>query len=118
MTSNLGSKESLHDKCIGFAHDNIKNNIRNNLKKQFKEEFINRIDEIILFKHLDISALKQIAKLKICDVYKRASNMGIILEIDDKVYDLLAEEAMMESGFGARPLNRLIVNKVEKSYLS
>ena len=114
MTSNLGDKEILQNKNIGFANASNRNNIRQNLKKQFKEEFINRIDEIILFEHLGISALKEIAKLKISEVLQRASSIGINLEIDDNVYDLLSKEARNEIGFGARPLNRLIVSKIEK----
>ena len=114
MTSNLGDKEILQNKNIGFANASNRNNIRHNLKKQFKEEFINRIDEIILFEHLDLSALKEIAKLKISEVLQRATSIGINLEIDDNVYDLLSKEAGNEIGFGARPLNRLIVSKIEK----
>ena len=114
MTSNLGSKDVLQDKNIGFASCNSRNNIRQKLKNQFKEEFINRIDEIILFDHLSNSALKEIAKIKISDVSGRALSRGINLNIEDEVYDLLAIEAIKESGFGARPLNRLIVSKIEK----
>ena len=114
MTSNLGSQELIQNKNIGFAYSKGKNNIRQNLKKQFKEEFINRIDEIILFERLDASALKEIAKLKIIDILQRTSSLGISLDINDNVYEFLANEAMKENGFGARPLTRLIVSKIEK----
>ena len=114
MTSNLGSQELIQNKNIGFAYSKGKNNIRQNLKKQFKEEFINRIDEIILFERLDASALKEIAKLKIIDILQRTSSLGISLDIHDNVYEFLANEAMRESGFGARSLTRLIVSKIEK----
>ena len=114
MTSNLGSNDMLQDKSIGFASSNTGNNIRQKLKKQFKEEFINRIDEIILFESLDNSALKEIAKIKIADVFQRALSRGIKLNIEDEVYDLLASEAKKDGEFGARPLNRLIISKIEK----
>ena len=114
MTSNLGSKDVLQDKNIGFKSCYNRSNIRQKLKNQFKEEFINRIDEIILFNQLNNSALKEIAKLKIFDVSERVLSRGINLNIEDEVYDLLAIEAIKESGFGARPLNRLIISKIEK----
>ena len=114
MTSNMSSEDFMKNKIIGFAYSNNKNNIRQSLKKQFRDEFINRIDEVILFDRLDISALKEIAKLKILDVSQRLSQLGVNLDIEDNVYDYLAKEASKEIGFGARPLNRLIVNKIEK----
>ena len=114
MTSNIGDRKFIQNNNIGFAHINNSNNIRQNLKKKFTDEFINRIDEIILFKHLEVSALKEIAKIKISDILERTTSIGLSLEIDDNIYDLIAYEAEKEQGFGARPLNRLVVSKIEK----
>lgn len=114
MTSNLGGQDMRIDRSIGFAHDISKATIRQNIKKIFRDEFINRIDDIIPFNTLDISALKEIAKIKISDILTRTNGRGIDIEIDEGVYDLLACEANKEVGFGARPLNRLIADNVEK----
>lgn len=114
MTSNIGDRKFIQNNNIGFAHINNSNNIRQNLKKKFTDEFINRIDEIILFKHLEVSALKEIAKIKISEILERTTSIGLSLEINDNIYDLIAYEAEKERGFGARPLNRLIVSKIEK----
>ena len=83
------------------------------LRQYFKDEFINRIDEIILFDSLDTNALTEIAMIKINDLKERLMFLDINLEISDDVYLYLANRAILQKGFGARPLNRLIVSQIE-----
>ena len=112
MTSNAGA-DKLKAGGVGFMREKSDKNIVEMLRSYFKDEFINRIDEILLFSSLDISALKQIAKMRILEFSSRLSDSGISLATDENVYELLAETAAKESGFGARPLNRIIVSNIE-----
>lgn len=113
MTSNIGADSFKRDKGLGFMSSSKGITIRENLKHNFKEEFINRIDEIILFSSLDFSALKEIAKIKINEVLERVKQCEINVRVDDEVYDYLANTVKDNRGFGARPLIRLIVSKIE-----
>lgn len=113
MTSNLGADSLSRKKSTGFINDNSDNEAFDMLRKYFKDEFINRIDEIILFKSLDTDALAEISKIKIMDLKSRLKTCCIDLEVNDEVYFCLANAAIAQKGFGARPLNRLIVSNIE-----
>ncbi len=113
MTSNIGADKFKGGSEIGFAGKANNKSIQEKLKGHFKDEFINRIDEILLFNPLSHSALKQIAKIKIEEIEARLSLIGITLKTDEEVYDILASEAADTHGFGARPLNRIILSKIE-----
>lgn len=113
MTSNAGA-DKLNSCGVGFIGDNKNDkNIVQTLRAHFKDEFINRIDEILLFTPLDTSALKQIAKIRISELSERLYDSEISLTSDESVYEFLAEMATREPGFGARPLNRIIVSQIE-----
>ena len=118
MTSNLGANNSFDSKLSGFVQSKNDRKMYNKLKGYFKDEFINRIDEIVLFSALDISALKQIAKMKISLFQDRIKGLGINLEIKDEIYEILAKLSFEDKGFGARPLNRLIVSEIENKIAS
>lgn len=112
MTSNAGA-DKLNGCGVGFIGDKNDKNIVQTLRAHFKDEFINRIDEILLFAPLDTSALKQIARIRIFELSARLYDSEISLTSDESVYELLAEMATREPGFGARPLNRIIVSQIE-----
>ena len=113
MTSNIGADKFQGRKGVGFFNSNANESIREMLKGYFKDEFINRIDEILLFSPLDHSALKEIAKIKVSNLLDRLKVNGISINVEDDVYDHLANVAVGSKGFGARPLNRLIISKIE-----
>ncbi len=113
MTSNIGADKFRSSAGLGFMNRNDEKSIQEKLKGHFKIEFINRIDEILLFSPLDASALKEIAKMNIFKFSERLFAAGIELQTEEGVYDLLSLEASKVSGFGARPLNRLIVSEIE-----
>ena len=113
MTSNIGADNFKRDKGLGFMNSAKAIPVRDNLRECFKPEFINRIDEVILFSPLEYSALKEIAKIKISDILTRAKQCDIEMKINDEVYDYLVNLAKDNKGFGARPLIRLIVSKIE-----
>ena len=113
MTSNIGADKFKGNCGVGFFPNTGRKNIQQNLKGYFKDEFINRIDEILLFSPLDHSALKNIARNKIYDLSKRLESIGVLIDCDETVYEHIASIAVEEKGFGARPLNRLIVSEIE-----
>ena len=113
MTSNIGANRFSDGKSPGFLQNDEEKPVEEKLKGYFKDEFVNRIDEIIIFSPLSISALKEIAKTKIFDFSDRLKKSGITILADDEVYDILAEKSYLSKGFGARPLNRLIVSTIE-----
>ena len=112
MTSNIGSNKFRSSGRLGFVN-NESQAIYERLKEYFKEEFVNRIDDIILFSPLSDSALKDIAKTKMNDLRKRLEATGIKLKEDDPIYDYLSKMAGEIKGFGARPLNRIILSEIE-----
>ena len=113
MTSNIGADNFRGDKSVGFMSSYSDVSVRERLKGHFKDEFINRIDEVILFSSLNISALKQIAKIKISEIQHRVLQLGKELYVEDEVYEKIATQAHGSRGFGARPLLRLIISKIE-----
>ena len=111
MTSNVGAGK-LKDNGLGFMRNSDSSSLREKIKPYFRDEFINRIDDIILFSHLDSSALKQIAKNKINELSNRISLCGIKLIFDEYVYDYIASKSGSK-GFGARALDRIVVCLIE-----
>lgn len=111
MTSNLvGSSSSVGN--IGFVSGSLKINAAERLKERFKSEFINRIDNIVVFSPLNITALTEIAKARLDELKNRLYKRGVELFVDDRVFEHLAKRSY-ERGLGARPLIRRIWSEVE-----
>ncbi len=120
MTSNLGN-EVIKEYSIGFAdttdikkaadlRDNeMKEKIDAILKEHFKLEFLNRLDEIVIFKSLSKEVLSKIVDLELAKVEKRLKNKEINIKIGIKVKKMLAEKGY-DTTYGARPLKRVIQN--------
>jgi len=120
MTSNLGN-QVIKEFSIGFTdNENRKNadEIRDNemkdkiekiLKDHFKLEFLNRIDEIVIFKNLNKETLSKIVDLELLKVQSRLKNKNIFIKIATKVKKMLAEKGY-DITYGARPLKRIIQN--------
>jgi ATP-dependent Clp protease ATP-binding subunit ClpA len=89
----------------------MKEKIDKILKDHFKLEFLNRIDEIVIFKNLDSVALVKIVELELIKVKDRLKNKDITIKIEDKVKKMLAEKGY-DTTFGARPLKRIIQNLI------
>ena len=113
MTSNIGADKFRADDGIGFAKDKHQKSLQERLRGQFKDEFINRIDEIILFNPLDSASLTKIARIKVDSISQRLKAAGIDLKCDERVYEALADMVKEAKGFGARPINRLILTVIE-----
>merc|ERR1739845_334154 len=94
------------------SYNRIKSLVNEELKQHFRPEFLNRLDEIIVFRQLNKMEVKKIADLMLKDVIKRADEKQIKLEVTENFKDRLVDEGFNPS-FGARPLRRAIVRLVE-----
>ena len=123
MTSNLGARELTQKSGgLGFAsaseeasRDEIKNKVISHLKEAFRPEFINRIDEIIVFDKLTAEDIRKIASNMIATVSARIKALGVDVTFKDEALDYLAKEGT-DPVYGARPLRRTIMHKVEDSF--
>ncbi len=110
MTSNIGSHYILE-----FANrpmNELRKQIDKELFHHFRPEFINRIDEIILFQHLDQTALDQIINIQINDLNCILSEQKMIVKLTSAASKAIADEGF-DPGFGARPLKRLIERRIK-----
>jgi ATP-dependent Clp protease ATP-binding subunit ClpC len=121
MTSNLGSDLiSGSTRSVGFggadtgrsARDELGDRIERRLKEQLRPEFINRIDEIILFRQLETGQLHRITAMMLEETRRRLSAQDIRLEVTDAAVDWLAERGFQPE-FGARPLRRTIQRELD-----
>lgn len=109
MTSNLGSHEILNQKDFATAEKLV----RDILKDYFRPEFLNRVDDIIVFKALAKEQVRQIARIMLENLNKRLQHqVNISLSWSDEALTKLADEGF-EPNFGARPLRRLLSHTVE-----
>jgi len=123
MTSNVGARNiTERHKKLGFADESenteekqyeyIQQAIKDELKRTFKPEFLNRVDEIIIFRQLTRENIREICKKMLKTVGERVADMGIELHYDDAAVDMLAEKGF-DPVYGARPLRRTIQSAVE-----
>ncbi len=106
MTSNLGSEYILEN--IENSHELVMNELR----QTFKPEFINRIDEIIVFKSLDKNVIYEILDKIIKDIEKRLSDKQLKIILTDKAKNYIVENSY-DSRYGARPIKRFVTKTVE-----
>ncbi len=113
MTSNIGSQEILAFHQKGGEYDQMKETVLGLLRQHFRPEFLNRVDEIIVFRALEREQVKDIAVLLLQRLSERlTSTADLTLEWNDDVVAYLAEKGY-DPAFGARPLKRVIQNEVE-----
>jgi ATP-dependent Clp protease ATP-binding subunit ClpC len=123
MTSNIGSKViEKGGGGIGFdfssenqaesQYNRIRSLVNEELKQYFRPEFLNRLDEIIVFRQLTKDEVKEIAEIMLNDVFKRLTEQGIVLQVTERFKDRLVEEGYNPS-YGARPLRRAIMRLLE-----
>ena len=122
MTSNLGAKNILITATtLGFSsgvsqngndEEKIKEKVMAEVKNAFKPEFLNRIDDIIVFKRLSEDNIKEIASLMLKSLKERLKANEIDAEFSDEAIEKIAKEGF-DAVYGARPLRRAIQNKIE-----
>ncbi|WP_013324812.1 ATP-dependent Clp protease ATP-binding subunit [Gloeothece verrucosa] len=122
MTSNIGSKViEKGGGGLGFEfeadqaeaqYNRIRSLVNEELKQYFRPEFLNRLDEIIVFRQLSRDEVKEIADILLKEVFSRLTEKGITLEVTQKFKDRLVEEGY-NPAYGARPLRRAIMRLLE-----
>jgi ATP-dependent Clp protease ATP-binding subunit ClpC len=119
MTSNIGTADIKRSDGMGFtkltdavSYEKMKTKLMDEVKKLFSPEFLNRIDEIIVFKKLNKEDMKQIIDILITEVEERLHEKNMKLELDESSKELLVETGF-DAEFGARPLKRTIRKLIE-----
>jgi ATP-dependent Clp protease ATP-binding subunit ClpC len=119
MTSNIGAEMLKKQGSIGFkaqtedvSYQGMKERLLDEVKKTFKPEFLNRVDDIIVFRSLTKEDLEHIVELEVRDVESRLKDQGIKLDLTKESKDFLIEKGFSKD-FGARPLKRTIQRFLE-----
>jgi ATP-dependent Clp protease ATP-binding subunit ClpC len=119
MTSNIGADLLRKQGSIGFTtqeaevtYNSMKSKLMEEVKKAFKPEFINRLDDLIVFRPLTKEDLYKIIEIEITEVTSRLSDQEIMIVLDKEAKDLLISKGF-DSAFGARPLKRTIQKFLE-----
>lgn len=125
LTSNIGSKviekggggigfEFSEENAAENQYNRIRSLVNEELKSVFRPEFLNRLDEIIVFRQLSKDEVKEIADIMLKEVFGRLTEKGITLEVTERFKDRLVNEGYNPS-YGARPLRRAIMRLLEDS---
>ena len=120
MTSNVGAREITTTAPLGFSFsgatglndDEIKTRVMSEVKRLFRPEFLNRIDEIIVFKSLTEDEIVEIVNLMVADLRDRLIEQNMTINMSDAANRLIAKEGT-DLSFGARPLRRAIQRLLE-----
>lgn len=117
MTSNIGSNlimdafENVSEKNIEEVTEKAKIDVMNLLRQTVRPEFLNRVDEIIMFKPLLKKEIMEIVKIQLENLKKMVEQSGIQLQFSDYALEYLADQGF-DPQFGARPLKRLIQKEI------
>jgi ATP-dependent Clp protease ATP-binding subunit ClpC len=121
MTSNIGARQLQEfGTGVGFGtkakeesrEENSKAVIQNALRKAFSPEFLNRVDDMIMFRNLSREDIHKIIDLELDKLYSRITNLGYQIELSSEAKDFIVEQGYDEK-FGARPLKRAIQKFIE-----
>ena len=123
LTSNVGADIIRKNSSLGFSaldskeevknsYDRMKENVLKELKRNFRPEFLNRLDDIIVFKQLDYNSLMLILSKMLEDFKERIKNQNIFVEFSDESKKFILQNSV-DQEYGARPLRRAITKYVE-----
>ena len=120
MTSNIGAREIAHTNTMGFSSEGSKglsdkeitSRVMSELKRGFRPEFLNRVDEIVVFKSLSSEQLRGIVDLMVLELRDRLIANGMSIELTEAAKDLIAKDGT-DPVYGARPLRRTIQSMIE-----
>ena len=113
MTSNIGSPLLLENaSATGEIDENVRKKVMNEMRAHFRPEFLNRVDEILLFKPLTLSEIKRIVELQLKLLRARLADRHIELDLSDAAKEYIAREGY-DPVYGARPLKRFLQRQVE-----
>ena len=122
MTSNAGSKLIIKEQQLGFnptgtgvlPYSEIKANAENEIKRFLSPEFINRIDEVLVFKPLEEADIKEILKLELGKFKERILKKQLFMELSEEAENYFVKNGY-DPSYGARPMRRLLQSKIEDS---
>ncbi len=117
MTSNIGSQAIGEMTAAGAADAEIESRVRSELKHHFRPELLNRIDETIIFHQLTREQLRGIVDIQLRYLAQRLADREMSIELTDAARDLISEQGY-DPSFGARPLKRLIQQRIENPLAS
>lgn len=123
MTSNAGARNIVEKHSIGFVskedkekeYENTKTQVMDELKKIFRPEFLNRLDDIIVFKKLSHENIEKITKIMLDEFVSRAKSRNIKVNINDEVVHYISKVGF-DKTYGARPLKRAIQTHIEDAF--
>ena len=119
MTTNAGADAIKNESAFGFqkpdddaSYDSMKTRVTDEIEKVFRPEFINRVNDIIVFRHLTHDDLKEVVDLELDKVRKRLKEKGLTIELSDEAKEFLIKKGS-NTDYGARPLRRAIESFIE-----
>src|SRR5947199_6524762 len=119
MTTNAGAEAIKNEAAFGFAkpdadasYESMKNRVVDEIEKVFRPEFINRVNDIIVFRHLTDPDMKHVVDLELAKVRDRLKEKGLVVELSDEAKEFLVKKGS-NTDYGARPLRRAIETFVE-----
>jgi ATP-dependent Clp protease ATP-binding subunit ClpC len=119
MTTNIGAEQIAGKDAFGFSkkdsatnYEKMKNMLKQEMERNFRPEFLNRVDDIIVFRSLNDDDLKHIIDIELAKVIKRLKEKSFTLVMTDEAKTLLIEKGTNKD-FGARPLRRAIEHNLE-----
>jgi ATP-dependent Clp protease ATP-binding subunit ClpC len=119
MTTNAGADAIKNEAAFGFQrpdqdanYDSMKSRVTEEIEKVFRPEFINRVNDIIVFRHLTDDDMKHVVELELSKVRDRLGEKGLLLELTDEAKEFLVKKGS-NLDFGARPLRRAIETFIE-----
>jgi ATP-dependent Clp protease ATP-binding subunit ClpC len=119
MTTNAGAEAIKNESAFGFrkedadtSYDGMKERVMERIERAFRPEFINRLDDVIVFRHLTVEDLKEVVDLELKKVRERLLERGLKLDLTDSAKEFIIKKGS-NTDFGARPLRRAVENYVE-----
>jgi ATP-dependent Clp protease ATP-binding subunit ClpC len=119
MTTNAGAEAIKNEAAFGFrkedsdsSYEGMKERVQERIERVFRPEFLNRLDDVIVFRHLNTEDLKLVIDLELKKVRERLSERGLTLELTDGAKEFIIKKGS-NTDFGARPLRRAVENYIE-----
>ncbi|MFO7906416.1 MAG: ATP-dependent Clp protease ATP-binding subunit [Planctomycetota bacterium] len=120
MTTNAGAEAIKNESSFGFqrpdddaSYESMKERVNDHIERVFRPEFLNRLDDVIIFRHLTNEDLKEVIDLELSSVRARLEERGFKLRLTDDAKEFLIKEGCKSLDYGARPLRRAIESRVE-----
>ena len=119
MTTNAGAEAIKNESGFGFqrpdqdaSYESMKSRVTEEIEKVFRPEFINRVNDIIVFRHLTIDDLKEVIDLELSKVRERLLERGLAMELTDEAKSFIIKKGS-DTDYGARPLRRALERFIE-----